>query len=394
MELADKKEPIWTRSFIAISLNHFIIFTIFYTLLTTLPVYAIESLNSNEAQGALMVTVMLASAIIFRPFSGKLLEAFGKKRVLVWSIIIYAATMLLYMFFDQYSSLLILRFLHGITFAISTTATGAIAADVIPPARRGEGLGYFAMALNVAMVLGPFAGLTLLQFVSFHELFLILGIVAAIGVSLTLLVSVPETEQTLEKEKFSVHSLFELKALPIAVVAGLVGFAYSGIVSFISVYSHQLNLDQIAGYFFIVFAAVMLLSRPVTGKMFDLKGPSSVIVPSLILFAISLYLLSITQTGAMLLLAAGLSGLGYGSLLPGFQTMAVDSAEPHRSGHATATFYTLYDTGIALGTYILGLIAGGYGFSTVYVVTSIVVASVFVLYILLRRRQRKVASAA
>jgi len=297
--------------------------------------------------------------------------------------------MVLYLLFDQYSSLLILRFIHGISFAVATTATGAIAADVIPASRRGEGLGYFAMAMNVAMVLGPFIGLTLLQYVSFHMLFLILGIVGIIGICITFLVTVPNVEVPPVKEKFSIHSLFELKALPIAAVSGLVGFAYSGIVSLISVYSHQLHLEKVSGYFFIVFAAIMLLTRPITGKLFDIKGPSFVIVPSLILFAVSLYMLSITQTGGMLLLAAAVSGLGYGSLLPGFQTMAVDSTDPHRSGHATATFYTLYDTGIALGTYTLGLVAGGFGFSNVYVVTSGLIVVVLLLYLLVRKNSKK-----
>lgn len=368
------------------------VFSIFYTLLTTLPVYAIESLGKTESEGALMVTAMLASAIIFRPFSGKLLEKFGKKKILVSAMIIYAITMILYLVFSDYTSLLVLRFLHGISFAVATTATGAIAADVIPPGKRGEGLGYFAMALNIAMVLGPFAGLTLLQFVSFHQLFIILSITSFVGIGLTFLVRVPELEMQPVKEKFSIHALFELKALPVSIISGLVGFAYSGIVSFISVYSHQLHLEKVSGYFFVVFAAVMLLSRPVTGKIFDLRGPNVIIMPSLFLFAAGLYLLSITQTGGMLLLAAALAGLGYSSLLPGFQTMAVDSADPHRSGHATATFFTLYDTGIALGTYSLGIIAGHAGFSTVYLVAAGIGLLVLILFILMQRAKKKVAS--
>lgn len=368
------------------------VFSIFYTLLTTLPVYAIKSLGKTESEGALMVTAMLASAIIFRPFSGKLLEKFGKKRILVFAMVIYAITMVLYLVFNGYVSLLVLRFLHGISFAVATTATGAIAADVIPPGKRGEGLGYFAMALNIAMVLGPFAGLTLLQYVSFHQLFMILSVTSFVGIALAFLVSVPEVEIPPVKEKFSIHALFELKALPVSVISGLVGFAYSGIVSFISVYSIQLHLEKVSGYFFVVFAAVMLLSRPVTGKIFDLRGPNVILIPSLFLFAAGLYLLSITQTGGMLMLAAALAGLGYGSLLPGFQTMAVDSADPHRSGHATATFFTLYDTGIALGTYTLGLIAGHAGFSTVYLVAAGLGLFVLVLYIIMQQVKKKVAS--
>lgn len=391
----EQKQPIWTKSFISISLSHFLVFVVFYTLLTTLPMYAIKSLGKNEAEGALMVTIMLISAILMRPFSGKLLERFGKKPVLIATMVLYTVTMFLYLIFDTFTSLLVLRFFHGISFAIATTATGAIAADVIPPNRRGEGLGYFAMATNIAMVAGPFIGLTALQFVSFHTLFLVLAFVTIGGILLAMIVHAPVLPAVPAKEeKFSIHALLEVKALPIAMISCLVGFAYAGILSFISVFSHELGLDRVSGYFFVVFAVVMLLFRPVTGKAFDAKGASFVVIPSLVIFAFGLYMLSVTKTGGILLLSAGLTGLGYGSLLPSFQTMCVDVAEPHRSGHATATFYTFYDIGIALGSYLLGLLVMLIDFRSIYIVCMGVILLVLVFFILYQRaRKRKVAAA-
>ncbi|WP_374226398.1 MFS transporter [Bacillus sp. sid0103] len=41
------------------------------------------------------------------------------------------------------TSLLIVRFFHGIGFGMATTATGAIVADLIPESRKGEGMGYY-----------------------------------------------------------------------------------------------------------------------------------------------------------------------------------------------------------------------------------------------------------
>lgn len=392
---AEKKQPIWTGSFISISASHFIIFVVFYTLLTTLPMYVIKTLHGNAAQGALMVTVMLISAILLRPFSGRLLERFGKKKILILAAVLFSATMFLYLIFNSYGALLVLRFIHGISFAIATTATGAIAADVIPADRRGEGLGYFAMAMNIAMVSGPFLGLTLLQFISYNMLFLILSVITLIGIFLSTFVHVPERTgaPAVKKRKFSVHDLFEVKALPIAAISGLVGFAYAGIVSFISVYSNEIGLAKVSGYFFVVFAVVMLLSRPVTGKTFDIKGPNWIVIPSLVVYALGLLLLSRTETGSMLLISAGLTGLGYGSLLPSFQTMCVDLAEPHRSGHATSTFFTMYDTGIALGTYILGLLAGFLDFRMLYIVCMAIVLLVLFLFVVYQKVQKqKVAS--
>src|SRR5699024_2147543 len=77
-----------------------------------------------------------------------------------------------YFWLDTFIPLIILRFVHGITFGILTTATSAIAANIVPEARRGAGMGYFAMAMNIADVAGPFIGLTLLLYISFKQFFL------------------------------------------------------------------------------------------------------------------------------------------------------------------------------------------------------------------------------
>ncbi|WP_407267857.1 MFS transporter [Radiobacillus sp. PE A8.2] len=380
------REPIWTKSFISISLTQFMVFVAFYTLLTTLPIYIIKHLGGTEAQGGLIITSILVAAILIRPFSGKILERVGKKKGLVWSVAIFTATLFLYIWIDSFIPLLVLRFFHGLSFGIVTTATGAIAADVIPDERRGEGLGYFAMAMNLAVVVGPFIGLTLLQFVSFQALFVCLSIAMLGGVICAILVRVPiDLEKSiLEKGKLSIHDLFEVRVLPIALISSLVALSYSSVISFISLYAEEINLATTASYFFLVFAVVMIGSRPYFGQLFDVKGAPYVILPCLLIFGLGLVLLSFTSTSWMLLLSAGIIGLGYGSLLPSFQALAIQSAPKNRSGHATATFFMLYDAGIAIGSYTLGVIVTLFGFQTLYIVCALLTLVIFGLFRLLQ----------
>ena len=56
-----------------------------------------------------------------------------------------------------------MRLLHGMIFAVGTTAVAAVAVLVLPKHRKGEGIGYFSVFVNVAMVIGPFLGLTILD---------------------------------------------------------------------------------------------------------------------------------------------------------------------------------------------------------------------------------------
>lgn len=380
-----KLEKIWTKSFISISLTQFLVFTVFYTLLTTLPIYVMKHLGGSQSEAGLVVTVMLIAAIIIRPFSAKILDILGKKKGLVISVALFAVTSVIYIWIDQFASLLVLRFIHGLSFGLISTATGAIAADVIPESRRGAGMGYFAMAMNLAVVAGPFIGLSLLQFVSFQTLFIVLCTFMIVGVLCSMIVQVPVHLEAAKQNdavslKLKWSDLIEAKALPVAAISGLVGFAYASILSFISVYADSIGLSSTASYFFLVFAVVMLVFRPSLGRAFDNRGAKFVLIPSLFVFAIGLAFLSFTTTSLMLLIAAGLIGLGYGTLLPGFQTMAIQTTDSTRSGHAISTFFIFYDTGIAAGAFIWGLIVADFGFKSMYMIGALLILVTMIIF--------------
>ncbi len=382
-----KKEQIWTKDFISLALTQLILFTVFYSLLTTLPIYVIDKLGGTQANAGLIVTFMLASAIIVRPFSAKILDIVGKKRTLVLSVGAFALTTFFYLFMNEFVSLLILRFIHGISFSIVTTATSAIAADIVPKSRKGAGMGYFAMSMNLAVVIGPFIGLSLLQFISVDTYVIVLSILMVISFLCTLIVRIEERE-AIEKVTLAIKfkDLIEPKAIPIALISGLVGVAYASILSFVPVYAEAIGLATTASYFFLVFAVVMIAFRPYLGRAFDEKGPRYVLIPSLLIFAAGLIVLGFTETSLVLLIAAGLIGLGYGTLLPGFQTVAIQKSDSHRSGHAISTFFIFYDLGIAIGAFIWGIIIGGFGYEAMYFTgAGLMIVTTVILYRLLTR---------
>ena len=382
------KQPIWTKSFLNISISNLFIFIVFYALLTLLPIYVTEEIGGSESEAGLIITIFLLSAIIVRPFSGRLIDRFGKKKMLVTSATLFAAASFLYPLVDNYVALLLLRFFHGVWFSIVTTAAGGIAADTIPRERRGEGLGYFAMSMNLAVVTGPFIALTLLQYVSYMTIFLVLSGIMTIGVLCTLGVKVIENSAPAPSHKLTFNDLFEKKSFPIALVGLFVAFSYASVISFISLYAKSIGLLEAAGFFFAVFAVAMLVSRPFTGRMFDVRGPNTVILPAFVLFALGLFTLSLTTEAWMLLLAGALIGLGYGSIVPSFQTLAIQAAPESRSAHATATFFTFFDTGIATGSFILGIIVTTLGYANLYMILGIFVIGILFFYQWIQKQKK------
>lgn len=384
-----EKRPIWTKSFINISISTFFIFVVFYALLTFMPLYVLNDLGGTATEGGLAVSIFLLSAIIMRFFAGMILEKFGKKKILIISLFLFTVSTVLYVFVGNFTVLLLLRFFQGIWFSLLTTVAGAIVADIIPPERRGEGLGYYGIAMNLAVVAGPFIALSLQPYISAQIIFIILSIIMIIGFFCALAVKVDEERFIKEEEhKLTINDFLETKSMPIATVGFFISFAYASILTFISVYAESLGLIKAASFFFVVYAIAMLVVRPFSGRLFDTLGPGVVIIPSIIIFGVGLISLSFTESSWMLLVSGALVGLGYGTLLPSFQTLAIQAAEKHRSGYATGTFFAFYDSGIAVGAVSLGLIAGIVGYSNLYLMLGIFVILIVFYYTWIMSKNR------
>ena len=115
--------------------------------------------------------------------------------------------------------------------------------------------------------------------------------------------------------------LIEPSSIPIALTGFVLAFSYSGILSFIPIYAKELGLSEIASYFFILYALVVVISRPFTGKIFDRFGENVLVYPAIIIFTIGMFILSQAQTSFWFLGAGMLIGLGYGTLIPSFKRL-------------------------------------------------------------------------
>jgi MFS family permease len=140
-------------------------------LIATLPMYVIDVLKGSEKEIGLVVTVFLIASVLCRPFTRKWIDELGRKKILFISVLLFLAATVMYFGAQSLFLLLALRFLHGVGFGMSTTATGTIVADIVPPHRRGEGLGYYGMFMSMAMVIGPFWGLAVVSHYNFTVVF-------------------------------------------------------------------------------------------------------------------------------------------------------------------------------------------------------------------------------
>jgi MFS family permease len=384
------QSKLWTKNFISISFSNFFLFMTFYFLLVTLPIFSLQELHTNATGAGLMTTVFLISAIISRPIAGKWIEKSGPRNVLFTALLVFFGASLFYFIPKTMSSFLMVRFLHGIGFGMATTVAGAIVANIIPTSRRGEGMGYFIMSTNLAMVLGPFIGLTTIQEWGPNVLFLISAVGALAALLTGLNVKIPKREivQNAPRVPFSFKQYFEVSAIPISIVGAFFAIIYSSILSFVSVYADQIHLGHVSSFFFVVYAIVLLISRPFTGKWFDKRGENVIIFPSIILFAVGMFVLSKSVGASSFLLSAGMIGLGWGTIFPTLQTIAIQDVPPKKRGLATATFLSIYDTGIGFGSFIVGVIVSKISFGSFYMLSAFYLLIGVVIYYILHTRKQ------
>jgi MFS family permease len=377
---------LWTKDYISVCLTTFFMFLNYYYLLVTIPIYLIQDLQGNTAQAGILVAVFYVAAIFIRPIAGKWIESYGIKKVFLVSLIIYLGAAFMYFLTTSLISLAVLRLIHGIGFGMITTSTGTIVASIIPHGRKGEGMGYYGLMMNISMALGPFFGLLAFNQWGSSIMFIISAASVVIGTITALLITLPKEkvqatpEKVAKKKGLNIKDLIEMSALRISLVSFFFALVYASIVSFVSVYAKELQLTEIASYFFIVYVIALIISRPFTGKWFDQYGANVIMIPSIISFAIGMFLLSQAEGAFLFLFSAAFIGLGWGTIFPSAQTIAIQVAPPERKGVATATFLSTMDSGIGIGSVIVGIVGAQIGYSSLYFYGSIMVLAGLIVY--------------
>ncbi|MFC0027733.1 MFS transporter, partial [Neobacillus cucumis] len=278
-------ERLWTKSYIFMIIGMFFLFTAFYMLYPTLPLF-IKERGGNESQVGLAMGAFMLSSVIFRPFVGGLLDRFGRRPFIVWGMLFFAVAMYMYNWIGGIVVLMLLRILHGITWAASTTAISTAVTDLIPSTRRGEGMGWSGMAMTLAMAIGPIFGLWVTQNLSYHSLFLFAVVLSATALVLTFGAKITFTPQTASRK----IEPFEKSLFPVMVSVFLLFIAYGGITSFVPLFADSIKVNS--GTFFLVYAATLVLIRPFAGKLSDKYGETFVIIPAKVVTISALVVLS------------------------------------------------------------------------------------------------------
>lgn len=386
-----KKEPIWTRDFILISIASLFVTLGFQMLLPVLPVFSAR-IGGSDAWAGLVVGIFTVSAVIMRPVSGMLLDSRGRRGVFIIGLIVFLVCVVLYNRTSTILSLLIIRFIHGFGWGASSTASSTVASDIVPKSRLAEGMGYFGLTSTLAMAIAPALGLGLLGRYGFNMVFNVSAVFVFICILIALPVKYhkPEEAQKIDSNAFSGNikdKIFEKSAVIPAAVIFFITMTYGSIVSFIALYAEQRQVENI-GLFFTVYAIALLISRPYFGRMTDKKGTSFAVIPGIVFVIIAMLVLYFADSLTVFLIAGCIYGVGFGAVQPALQAMSVSKVGHSRRGAANATFFLGFDLGIGAGAIIWGIIADIFGYQLIYLLSVIPAFVGLLFYIKLIKKQQ------
>ena len=403
-------DRLWNRNYIKVMTANFALFFAFYLLTPLLPLYLYETFGATKDVIGLVLSGYTILALLFRPFSGFIVDSFPRKTVLLISFSAFA------IFFAGYlaaSSLLlftIVRTLHGGPFGAVTVANSTVAIDVLPSSRRNEGIGYYGLSNNLAMAISPtFAIFVYSETHNFQLLFWLAFAIATFGLLVDSTITlhkphpsslIPHPSSLSHPPSISLDRFFLKSGWLIGVNMVFFGFCFGVLSNYLAIYGKQvLHMTGGTGAWFMLCSIGLILSRLQGGKalregkltqnaaegmVISLIGYTLfILMPTLSSFLIphSSFLISIGYYGSALLI-----GLGNGHLWPAFQNMMISVARHNERGTANSTILVSWDLGMGLGILIGGVLAELISYSFAFWTVAIINLAGVTLYFV-RTRQ-------
>lgn len=356
----------------------------YFTLLINIVGYATITFGATSAESGLAAGLYVIGGLLSRLFLGKYIELVGRKKMLILALMAAALMSVTYFFISSLLMLYAVRFFHGLTYGLSSTCTSDIVSKLIPPHRRGEGLGYFFLSATISTAVGPLLGLALSADGNYNLVFSVGVVMYSTALALALLMKVPEEdlteEQMREARSFKIASVIHFAAVPLALVCTVFYFSYSGVHSFIASYAQDIGIMEMASYLYLAISAGTLISRFTTGKIYDTSGPNKIITLGFVSFIAAMAVFSRADNMAVFLVSGFFMGYGMSIVYSICQAIIISKTGPHRYGVATSTFAALVDLGTGIGPMTLGLLLPLTGYRDMYLICAFIALASMIMY--------------
>ena len=339
-------------------------FTVFlsaFQLLPTAPFHILDLGGSTFASG-LFLGFLTYSSAVSAPVTGALADRLGQRRILIISSIALAAFSIGYAVIPSYRVMLVLVIIHGIFWSGLLSASASYMTHLLPQSRRAEGIAYWGLSSIAAMAVAPTVGLWIYKrgwmWLCIDGAVLNL-VMAAIAWNLKPH-EYPNGDRSLRR-----GGLLEWRVLIVSISLFMYSFGYGGITSFTALYADANGVSPKSLYL-TAMAIVILVTRPLAGRLGDRWGYKRVFIPCLVLISLGMALLAVGGSRPLMIASAVVFGLGFGTAYPVYVGYVMQGVDPDRRGAAFGAILAAFDTGIGTGSTSMGWLIQRFGFPAAF----------------------------
>lgn len=342
------------------------------------------TLGASVALAGFVVGLNYATALVLRTINGLVCDLFSKKSLLIGSCVAFIVASAGIALSTNVETVALFRIIQGMAYVLKSSIVVSMASLLVPPDQRGSGTGIMGLGFTIACSLGPAIGNYLGTTYSYRASFLLA--IVFFGAALFVLIGVRPPQSSLGKlhgstdsigkailkelKAISPSTLFHIPSIPLALGMFITFMAQASMLSMLLAFAN-LSGVQGASWYYIIYAAGALLSKPLCGKLLDRFGFSKVLVPTSTLAAAAMILLAIRFTTTTIIIAAILMSFGQGAAYSAFQGEAMRRAPAHMVGRAANTLYAGSDMAQFVTPFIYGLIFQSFGIRACFITACI-----------------------
>jgi len=330
--------------------------------------------GSDELEIGIVMALMSAAAVALRPLVGRLLDTRGRRVIARWGSLLHLAVTLAYLGVDAVGPwLYAVRILHGVAQAMLFSTLFTIAADVVPPSRRTEGIALFGVSGLLPMSLAGLIGDVILAGAGYPELFAATALMAGLGGLASWMVE--DSRPGLEAGAPAPRSFFATALgrtlQPLWVLGFGFALAIASYFTFLRTFIDHVGVGSM-GLFYTVYSAAAIVLRVALGWVPDRVGMRRSMVPALMATVVGLLVLREADSAFDVALAGLLTGTGHAFVFPILSALVVTRAADQERGAALAMYTALFDLGMLAGGPVLGAVLERTDYGTMFAVAAAV----------------------
>ncbi len=342
-------------------------------LVPAVPRYVAGQLTGGNIAVGLVVAAFSLTALVLRPWAGRLTDRHGRTLAMVGGGIIFATSVAAYGLVDSAGALAALRLLTGVGDAFFFVGALTAMSDLAPAERRGEAISLFSLSLYVGLAVGPPIGELLINMAGFTTVWLVAAGSALLAVLLASRVgdtrSVAADEPSGERARLIPRAAVVPALLLLALVWGMAGF-----LAFVPLYALDLGLPG-SGFLLFEFAGIVVVIRSVGRRIPDRLGAVRSVRISLLCATIGLAVMGGWRSPLGLVIGTGVLGVGVALGTPAIMMLALDRAPAAERGAVMGIVSMSIDLAAGLAPATFGLVAAGAGRDAGFLTAALVAAA-------------------